>query len=471
MLRRLQYERQKLRCVQQGRTSAPGPRGFAGAQREWSEGKQEPTPLPQAAPVAGPASVAPYRPALGFFFVAEITSDSSAAHFMVADWPVLVDARSARVVRKCEYVQGGALRTVLAWRACASRMRVQRKRAFCLLRGLRRKRGAEMLQGWSWWAGKEARQRRTTYRCGNKWRTQSICKAMARWREHAEEEKQMKAKALKVVQRLVNRAFVEGFERWREHAVEEKQMKAKALRVVQRLMRLVLAKGFDQLLAYYDYRVAMKVLLMRLEPVRERQARLIVANLFGRWKGRMRYERLCRRAHKSLVVSYLAKFVLGLEAQRINNKRQGNAVAYAMVCSQQKHWEAWFTWFKLHHQHRTKATVAYERVHSKRLKNYLHWAWDNWRHHDDDYVSPILRRYERLARRRLTKAAADMMPDLLNAQMHKALARIFKGPKEPSQTQMKEHALSNAFDVWAKRKATLDVPKDVKAAFGLFMLG
>ena len=32
------------------------------------------------------------------------------------------------------------------------------------------------------------------------------------------EAKQMKAKALKVVRRLMQRAFVEGFERWREQA-------------------------------------------------------------------------------------------------------------------------------------------------------------------------------------------------------------------------------------------------------------
>lgn len=38
------------------------------------------------------------------------------------------------------------------------------------------------------------------------------------------------------MQSLSNRAFVEGFEQWSEHAVEEKRMKAKALKVVQRLV-------------------------------------------------------------------------------------------------------------------------------------------------------------------------------------------------------------------------------------------
>jgi hypothetical protein len=56
----------------------------------------------------------------------------------------------------------------------------------------------------------------------------------------------MKAKALKVVQRLMNRVLVQGFERWRDQADEEKQMKAKALKVVQRLMKNCIASAFGR---------------------------------------------------------------------------------------------------------------------------------------------------------------------------------------------------------------------------------
>ena len=45
------------------------------------------------------------------------------------------------------------------------------------------------------------------------------------------EDKEMKAKALRVVRRLMQRAMVEGFERWRGQVAEDKEMKAKALRV------------------------------------------------------------------------------------------------------------------------------------------------------------------------------------------------------------------------------------------------
>ena len=77
-----------------------------------------------------------------------------------------------------------------------------------------------------------------------------------------------------------------------------------------------------------------------------------------------------------------------------------------------------------------------------------------------DYFHLILRRYERLTRRRLTKDAADKMPDLLNAQMDKALARIFQGPKARGPRQLKptrRDLLSNAFDTWTHRKSKFDI--------------
>jgi len=75
---------------------------------------------------------------------------------------------------------------------------------------------------------------------------QGLVEGFERWRDHVAEEKQMKAKALKVVQRLMNRGLVEGFERWRDHVAEEKQMKAKALKVVHRLLKSALVVCFDK---------------------------------------------------------------------------------------------------------------------------------------------------------------------------------------------------------------------------------
>jgi hypothetical protein len=67
-----------------------------------------------------------------------------------------------------------------------------------------------------------------------------------RWRDVVVEERQIRTKTLKVVQRLMNRALQEGFERWRDRAAEEKQMKAKALKVVQRLMSSALVGYFER---------------------------------------------------------------------------------------------------------------------------------------------------------------------------------------------------------------------------------
>ena len=58
--------------------------------------------------------------------------------------------------------------------------------------------------------------------------------------------RQMKAKALMVVQRLMNSALVGCCERWLDQTSEEKQMKAKALKVVQRLINSALVGCFER---------------------------------------------------------------------------------------------------------------------------------------------------------------------------------------------------------------------------------
>ena len=59
----------------------------------------------------------------------------------------------------------------------------------------------------------------------------ALVSAFERWRDHIIEEKQMKKKALKVVQRMLNGASVSAFERWRDNVNEGKQLKSKALKV------------------------------------------------------------------------------------------------------------------------------------------------------------------------------------------------------------------------------------------------
>jgi len=73
------------------------------------------------------------------------------------------------------------------------------------------------------------------------------------WAEGAAEARGFKAKALKVVHRLMSRVLGEDFERWRDHVGEKRKLKPKALRVVrqlmsgmQRRMSSTLLEGFER---------------------------------------------------------------------------------------------------------------------------------------------------------------------------------------------------------------------------------
>jgi len=105
------------------------------------------------------------------------------------------------------------------------------------------------------------------------------------------EEKQMKAKALKVVQRLMNRGLVEGFERWRDTVVAERQMKENARaeeerraavmqRVVKRMQHATLASG---LLSWREQVRELRRQQGILENVASRMRNAAVYMAFARW--------------------------------------------------------------------------------------------------------------------------------------------------------------------------------------------
>jgi hypothetical protein len=105
----------------------------------------------------------------------------------------------------------------------------------------------------------------------------ALVQGFERWRDSVVEERQMKAKALKVVQRLMNRALVQGFERWRDSVVEERQMKAK---VVQRLMNRALVQGFER---WRDSVVEERQMKAKALRVVQRLMKSCIAYAFGRW--------------------------------------------------------------------------------------------------------------------------------------------------------------------------------------------
>jgi hypothetical protein len=51
------------------------------------------------------------------------------------------------------------------------------------------------------------------------------------WHAHMIGEKQMRAKALKAVKRIMNATLVQGFEVWKDKTTEEKKMQANALKL------------------------------------------------------------------------------------------------------------------------------------------------------------------------------------------------------------------------------------------------
>ncbi len=60
----------------------------------------------------------------------------------------------------------------------------------------------------------------------------ALVSTFGRWKHHIIEEKQIKTKALRMVQRLMSGALVSVSERWTHHISEEKQVKTKAFKVV-----------------------------------------------------------------------------------------------------------------------------------------------------------------------------------------------------------------------------------------------
>ena len=74
----------------------------------------------------------------------------------------------------------------------------------------------------------------------------TMSRVFLRWMDSVIEKWQIKAKALKLVQRLMSLALVQGFERWRDSGVEGKEMKAKARKVVQRLMNMQKVRAWER---------------------------------------------------------------------------------------------------------------------------------------------------------------------------------------------------------------------------------
>jgi hypothetical protein len=102
-------------------------------------------------------------------------------------------------------------------------------------------------------------------------------KAFARWAEYTLETKQLKRRALKVVQRLTNRILVGGFGSW-WIAIARKRI---ARRVVVKMSKLANFKAFERWCEYVDTRSRLKIKAFRILVMLENSA---LVKGFDRWK-------------------------------------------------------------------------------------------------------------------------------------------------------------------------------------------
>ena len=126
------------------------------------------------------------------------------------------------------------------------------------------------------------------------------------WRENTSkgkegerEQKQRKARALKIVTRILNHVLVEAYETWREHAREVLEHKRKALKIVKRMLNRVLVEGFDvwRERAWEEHQHKRKTL-----KIVQRRVNHVVVERYERWREHTRGERRLRA--KGVQVSY-----------------------------------------------------------------------------------------------------------------------------------------------------------------------
>ena len=99
-----------------------------------------------------------------------------------------------------------------------------------LMRVLLRMASQKTWLAWEPWCG-EVRRNRVAKKVALKWIQRTICAA---WRTG---KTRMRVKALKVAHRIIYATLVQSLELWKDKTAEEKRMRAKTFKVVQRMIR------------------------------------------------------------------------------------------------------------------------------------------------------------------------------------------------------------------------------------------
>jgi hypothetical protein len=185
----------------------------------------------------------------------------------------MAEAQAERRIEMCKRVVQRMLRhqLLMAWNLFVDTVRETQHNRETVRKVLSRMQHRQLAGVLDWYAGAVemlVAQRKTLARMMAVWRTPGLKEAWEEWTEYLEsmhgvraqeaeelakqqleaaarekqirvqeaQHRQMKAKALKLVHRLMCRALVEGFERWRDGVMHDRQMKAKAFKMERRLI-------------------------------------------------------------------------------------------------------------------------------------------------------------------------------------------------------------------------------------------
>jgi len=276
---------------------------------------------------------------------------------------------------------------------------------------------------------------------------------LSKWKHNVDGKIQMRYMCRQIVQRWTTLLLHQCWVQWVQAFETQMRMQKGVAKVVRCWLHLNLFAAYDKWIVYLRHLAGKRIRNSRRKRFYERKQMNRMTREFESWHIHVKVEFKFRAAHRARDSFAMAHFVLAIETQRVNGQRNANALNYARICLQHRVFSEWGGWFHDHKNYRLKSRLGYTRVSAKFVMHSKKLGLKIWKQHISEYYYPILRQFERLSRRRLTKTAADRMPDLLQNEMDKALARIISGQAstDSASVNLRQDFLKGAFDCWTHR--------------------
>ena len=115
-----------------------------------------------------------------------------------------------------------------------------------------------------------------------------------------------------------------------------------------------------------------------------------MAKMWSRWAAARRTGQMSRHTQCQQKVSVFQKFVLGLEAQRVDMERKKNAMHYAVVGSLHDRFKAWVCWLRECRAVERAAVLASTRAQANNRVRRLRDAWLLWDLNAKDHRPTVL---------------------------------------------------------------------------------